>query len=113
MATHDGPPHGHMKMSVRGPHMVMADLMVFKEVVQYLTPQQMAKWTSTCKTLYKARAERLRVFAVEGVPERYSANLVAFVNSLKGAHTIDIAGRYILVIVIGVRLEREWSNYCQ
>ena len=67
--------------------------MVFKEVVQYLTPQKMAKWTSTCKTLYKARAERLRVFAVEGVPERYSANLVAFVNSLKGAHTIGLEGR--------------------
>ena len=94
MATHDGPPHTHMEMqSVLGPHIVMADLMVFKEVVQYLTPQQMAKWTSTCKTLYKARAERLRVFAVERVPERYSANLVAFVNSLKGAHTIGLAGR--------------------
>ena len=113
MATHDGPPHGHMKMSVRGPHMVMADLMVFKEVVPYLTPQQMAKWTSTCTTLYEARCQRLRVFEVNRLPSKYSAHLVAFVNSLKGAHTIDIAGRYILVIVIGAQLERAWSNYCQ
>ena len=105
MATHDGPPHTHMEMqSVLGPHIVMADLMVFKEVVQYLTPQQMAKWTSTCKTLYKARAERLRVFAVEGVSKRHSANLVAFVNNLKGAHTLDLMGKCMAVVVIGVGL---------
>ena len=79
--------------------------MVFKVVVQYLTPQQMAKWTITCKRLYKARAERLRVFAVKGVPKRYSANLVAFVNSLKGAHTIELGGRCIIVVVVGMKVQ--------
>ena len=96
------PPHKKMKTSVLGPHIVMADLMVFKEGVQYLTPQQMAKWTSTCTTLYKTRSERLRVFGPEGVPERYSANLVAFVNGLKGAYTIDLGGRCTMVVVIGM-----------
>ena len=82
----DSSPHKKMALSVLGAHTVMADLMVFREVAQYLTPQPMAKWTSTCKTLYEARCQRLRVFKVERVPSKYSANLVAFVNSLKGAY---------------------------
>ena len=102
MAMDNHPPHKKLKMSVLGPHIVMADLMVFREIVQYLTPQQMAKWTSTCTTLYKTRSERLRVFAVTGVTERYSANLVAFVNGLKGAYTIDLAGRCTMVVVISM-----------
>ena len=102
MVMDNYPPHKKMKMSVLGPHIVMADLMVFREVVQYLTPQQMAKWTSTCTTLYQTRSERLRVFAVTGVTKRYSANLVAFVNSLKGAHTLDLASKYMMVVVIDI-----------
>ena len=112
-AMADSSPHKKMALSVLGAHAVMADLMVFREVAQYLTPQPMAKWTNTCKTLYEARCQRLRVFKVNGVPSEYSAHLMAFVNSLKGAHTINIAGRYMLVIVIGVRLQRAWSNFCQ
>ena len=65
----------------------------------------MARWTIACKTLYKARAERLRVFAVQDVPKRYSANLVTFVNSLKGAHTIELGGRCIIVIVVGMKVQ--------
>ena len=104
MAMDNYPPHKRMKTSVLGPHIVMADLMVFREVVQYLTSQQMAKWTSTCTTLYKTRSERLRVFAVTGVTKRYSANLVAFVNGLKGAHTLNLTSRCMMVVVIGMGL---------